>query len=72
MLFDHVLSLFGMTHIIKWNPSNPRTHDDITIIKDTPKLARNLWTQEDTADFKAELPLRVQPHETLLFKIVSA
>jgi alpha-galactosidase len=39
---------------------------------DAPKVARNLWSQSDSADFKAELPLRVQPHETLLFKIVSA
>jgi alpha-galactosidase len=36
---------------------------------DDPKLARNLWTQEDAADFKAELTRRVQPHETILLKI---
>ena len=36
---------------------------------DTPKLARNLWTQEDIADFKVELTQRVQPHETVLLKV---
>jgi alpha-galactosidase len=36
---------------------------------DAPKLARDLWKGEDTADFKTELVLRVQPHETLLLKI---
>jgi alpha-galactosidase len=36
---------------------------------DTPKLARNLWTQRDTADFKTELPLNVKPHETVLLKV---
>jgi alpha-galactosidase len=36
---------------------------------DGPKLARNLWKGEDFADFKAELTLRVQPHETVLLKI---
>ncbi len=38
---------------------------------DTPKLVRNLWTQADSADFKAELTQRVQPHETVLLKITS-
>ncbi|MBC7876718.1 MAG: glycoside hydrolase family 27 protein [Anaerolineales bacterium] len=41
---------------------------DIGLLE-TPKLARNLWTQEDIADFKVELPLRVEPHETILLKI---
>jgi alpha-galactosidase len=36
---------------------------------DTPQLARNLWTQEDVADFTQELTRRVQPHETILLKI---
>jgi alpha-galactosidase len=36
---------------------------------DEPKLARNLWTGEDTADFTRELVQRVQPHETILIKI---
>lgn len=36
---------------------------------DGPKVARNLWTQREIADFKAELTLRVQPHETILLKI---
>jgi alpha-galactosidase len=39
---------------------------------DTPKLARNLWTQEDIADFKIELTQRVQPHETVLLKVTSS
>jgi alpha-galactosidase len=36
---------------------------------DTPKLARNLWAQRDTADFKTELALSIKPHETILLKI---
>jgi len=36
---------------------------------DVPKLARNLWTQQDIADFKTKLALRVEPHETILLKI---
>jgi alpha-galactosidase len=36
---------------------------------DGPKLARNLWAQEDVADFKAEMTQRVQPHETVLLKV---
>ena len=36
---------------------------------DTPKLARNLWTQQDIADFKKELVQRVHPHETVLLKV---
>jgi alpha-galactosidase len=36
---------------------------------DTPKLVRNVWAQVDSADFRAELTQRVQPHETLLLKI---
>jgi alpha-galactosidase len=38
---------------------------------DTPKLAHNLWTGQDIADFKVELTQRVQPHETILLKITS-
>ena len=38
---------------------------------DTPKMARNLWAQEDIADFKETLTQRVQPHETLLLKVGS-
>jgi len=38
---------------------------------DTPKLARNLWSQEDIADFKTELPLHINPHETMLLKITN-
>ena len=38
---------------------------------DGPKLARNLWTQEDVADFKIELTQRVQPHETVLLRVRS-
>lgn len=36
---------------------------------DTPKLVRNLWAQEDQAEFTEQLARRVQPHETLLFKV---
>ena len=36
---------------------------------DAPKLARNLWAGQDIADFKSEISLRVQPHETILLKI---
>jgi alpha-galactosidase len=36
---------------------------------DGPKLARNLWMQEDVADFTTELTRRVQPHETVLLNI---
>jgi alpha-galactosidase len=38
---------------------------------DRPKLARNLWKQEDVADFTTELTQRVQPHETVLLKITN-
>jgi alpha-galactosidase len=38
---------------------------------DTPKLARNLWAQEDVADFTTELTQRVQARETVLLKISS-
>lgn len=41
---------------------------DIGLLE-TPKLARNLWTGQDIADFKVELALRVEPHETILLKI---
>jgi alpha-galactosidase len=40
-------------------------------LRDTPKLARNLWTQQDVADFKADLPLEIKPHETILLKVSS-
>jgi alpha-galactosidase len=38
---------------------------------DTPKLARNLWTGQDIADFKTELPLNIKPHETILLRVSS-
>jgi alpha-galactosidase len=38
-------------------------------LPDGPKLARNLWAQDDIADFTTELTRRVQPHETILLKI---
>ncbi len=41
---------------------------DIGLLNE-PKLVRNLWSQEDIADFKDELTLLVQPHETRLLKI---
>ncbi|HEY3476429.1 MAG TPA: glycoside hydrolase family 27 protein [Anaerolineales bacterium] len=49
--------------------------EDVTIrardigMLDQSKIARNLWTQQDSADFKAELVQRVQPHETVLLKV---
>jgi len=36
---------------------------------DTPKLARNLWTQQDIADFTQALTHHVQPHSTVLLKV---
>jgi alpha-galactosidase len=39
---------------------------------DGPKLARNLWNQEDIADFKQTLTHRVEPHETILLKIMGS
>ncbi len=36
---------------------------------ETPKLARNLWSGQDIADFKVEITQRVEPHETILLKI---
>jgi len=36
---------------------------------DSPKLARNLWTGQDVADFKVELPLGIAAHQTILLKI---
>ncbi len=38
---------------------------------DARKQVRNLWTQQDIADFTWDLTQRVQPHETLLLKIQS-
>jgi alpha-galactosidase len=42
--------------------------NDIGLL-DSPKLARNLWTQNDISDFKVELPLNVSAHETILLKV---
>jgi alpha-galactosidase len=36
---------------------------------DVPKHARDLWAQQDIADFTTEMTRRVQPHETVLLKI---
>jgi alpha-galactosidase len=36
---------------------------------DHPKLVRDLWAQEDTADFTTQLTRRVEPHQTILLKI---
>jgi alpha-galactosidase len=36
---------------------------------DSPKLARNLWTEKEFADFKVELPLNIAAHETILLKV---
>ncbi len=49
--------------------------EDVTLrasdigLLDAPKLARDLWSGRDVADFTVEMKLRVQPHETLLLKI---
>jgi alpha-galactosidase len=51
------------------------TGNDVTLkagdvgLLDGPKLVRDLWAQEDVADFKAQMTERVQPHETILLKI---
>jgi alpha-galactosidase len=36
---------------------------------DAPKVARNMWLQENVADFTTELPQRIQAHETILLRI---
>jgi alpha-galactosidase len=36
---------------------------------DTSKLARDLWTEKDIADFTWDLTQRVEPHQTLLLKV---
>ncbi|HEX5840327.1 MAG TPA: glycoside hydrolase family 27 protein [Anaerolineales bacterium] len=36
---------------------------------DTPKLARDLWAEQDMADFKTSLPLQVAAHQTILLKV---
>ncbi|HEX6269518.1 MAG TPA: glycoside hydrolase family 27 protein [Anaerolineales bacterium] len=52
--------------------------EDVTVkardigLLDTPKLARNLWAQQDSADFDTQLSQRVQPHETVLLKVTSS
>ncbi|MDQ3929991.1 MAG: glycoside hydrolase family 27 protein [Chloroflexota bacterium] len=38
---------------------------------DAPKLARNLWQQQDVADFGAQLEQHVRPHQTILLKVSS-
>jgi alpha-galactosidase len=40
-------------------------------LPDAPKLARDLWAQEDVTDFGAELVRRLQPHEAVLLNIKS-
>jgi alpha-galactosidase len=42
--------------------------NDIGLL-DESKLARNLWAQQDIADFTLELTQHVQPHATILLKI---
>lgn len=36
---------------------------------DHAKLVRSLWLGQDISDFKTELPLTVNPHETILLKV---
>ncbi len=38
---------------------------------DEPKLARDLWRQEDVAEFTVELSQRVEPHQTVLLRVTS-
>lgn len=51
--------------------------EDVTVrardigLLDGAKLARNLWTQQDSAEFKTELVQRVHPHQTVLLKVTS-
>ena len=40
-------------------------------LSDEPKLVRDLWQGQDVADFGEFLTRRVQPHESLLFKVSS-
>lgn len=41
-------------------------------LPDKPKLARNLWLQQDIADFTIELTQHVRSHETILLKVEGA
>jgi alpha-galactosidase len=36
---------------------------------DANKLVRNLWSGEDIGEFERDMTHRVQPHQTLLFKV---
>jgi alpha-galactosidase len=38
---------------------------------DGPKVARNLWQQQDITDFRAELTQHVRPHQAVLLKLSS-
>jgi alpha-galactosidase len=38
-------------------------------LMDTTKQVRNLWAQQDVAEFNWEMKQRVEPHETVLFKV---
>ena len=44
---------------------------EIGLLDDPPKLVRDLWAQQDVAEFTKEISRRVQPHETKLLKIDS-
>ena len=36
---------------------------------DEPKIARDLWTQQDIADFKETFRQRLEPHQTVLLRV---
>lgn len=36
---------------------------------DEPKIARNLWTGEDSPDFGWDMNVRILPHQTLLYRV---
>ena len=39
---------------------------------DESKVARNLWTQQDIADFKETLTQRLEPHQTVLLRVTGS
>jgi hypothetical protein len=49
-------------------PHSEESDDNLQTLASTPPMGWNTFGQ-DIADFKVELPLRVQPHETILLKI---
>lgn len=61
-------SSLALTRPMGWNSWNTFGHD----INETVLRTYNVWTQEDIADFKTELPLtNIRLHETMLLKTTS-